>query len=205
VAAVYRRRNEALGSGGDPETVWCEFRAARDELFRTHSQSALAPAERGRFQGLAYFPYNSDAAVEGVLQTAAEPRTLAVHTSGEESMPMTLAAVVRFPYGGEERSLSIFWIDVYGGGLFLPFHDLTAPTETYGGGRYLIDTIKGSDFPRLWREGGTRRVILDFNYAYNPSCAYDHRWVCPLAPPENRLPVGIRAGERVYRPRETGE
>ncbi len=63
--------------------------------------------------------------------------------------------------------------------------------ESYGGGRYLLDTVKGADL------GGTDgRLVVDFNYAYNPSCAYDPQWSCPLAPPANRLTVPILAGER---------
>ena len=75
--------------------------------------------------------------------------------------------------------------------MFLPFRDATSGSETYGAGRYLLDTVKGAD---LGDDGG--RLVLDFNFAYNPSCAYDPRWACPLAPPENRLPVAVRAGER---------
>ena len=76
--------------------------------------------------------------------------------------------------------------------MFVPLKDLTAGVTSYGGGRYLLDTVKGAD---LGTEDG--RLVLDFNLAYNPSCAYDPRWVCPLAPPANRLPVPIRAGERM--------
>ena len=113
-------------------------------------------------------------------------------------MPMVCAGRLKFAFEGEPAQLSLYWIDVYGGGLFLPFRDTTAPDETYGGGRYLFDTVKGSDF--LWSSDtdGERRIVLDFNYAYNPSCAYDYRWACPLAPRENWLPFPIRAGERKY-------
>jgi uncharacterized protein (DUF1684 family) len=121
-----------------------------------------------------------------------------VGTSGEEAMPMSLAATLSFTLYGAELSLSVYWIDVYGGGLFLPFRDGTAPAETYGGGRYLFDTVKGSDFAILARDRDTWRIVLDFNYAYNPSCAYNPRWVCPLAPPENQLSVEIRAGEKRF-------
>ena len=82
-------------------------------------------------------------------------------------------------------------LDGYGGGVFLSFADATSGTETYGACRYLLDTVKGSD---LGEHGG--RLVLDFNFAYNPSCAYDPRWVCPLAPPGNRLAIPVRAGER---------
>ena len=87
----------------------------------------------------------------------------------------------------------MFWVLGYGGGVFLPFKDATNGPETYGGGRYLLDTIKHAD---LGSED--ERLVLDFNYAYNPSCAYNPRWHCPLSPPENTLPVEIRAGEKSY-------
>ena len=90
--------------------------------------------------------------------------------------------------GGE---LDVWWSDGYGGGVFLPFLDATSGKESYGGGRYLLDTIKGAD---LGQEGG--RVVLDFNFAYQPSCAYSPDWVCPLPPAANRLPASVRAGER---------
>lgn len=86
----------------------------------------------------------------------------------------------------------------YGGGLFLPFRDGTAGDETYGAGRYLTDTAKGTFGRGLEVDRERGEVLLDFNYAYNPSCAYDPRWACPLAPPENRLEPAIRAGERRF-------
>ena len=81
----------------------------------------------------------------------------------------------------------------------MPFRDTTSPAESYGGGRYLFDTIKGSNFLATYGASGIERIILDFNYAYNPSCAYNDRWVCPLAPIENRLKVPIRAGEMKFK------
>ena len=104
---------------------------------------------------------------------------------------------LKTPWGG----LTLLWTKGYGGGLFLPFRDTTAPAETYGGGRYLTDTIKGT-FAGGAEPGAPgaapTTVTLDFNYAYNPSCAYDSRWACPLAPPENRLDQPIRAGELAF-------
>jgi uncharacterized protein (DUF1684 family) len=82
----------------------------------------------------------------------------------------------------------------------LPFRDTTCPAESYGGGRYLFDTIKGSEFLPVPGIKNFKRIMLDFNYAYNPSCAYNYRWICPLAPMENRLNVAIRAGELKYTP-----
>jgi uncharacterized protein (DUF1684 family) len=87
----------------------------------------------------------------------------------------------------------------YGGGLFLPFKDLTSGHESYGGGRYLFDTVKNTDGLSLEMTAGSSEVIIDFNYAYNPSCAYDDRWSCPLAPHENWLKIPVRAGEQRYR------
>ena len=89
--------------------------------------------------------------------------------------------------------LNLYWIEGYGGGLFLPFRDATNGRVSYGGGRYLYDTIKGADLG-----AGSESVLLDFNFAYNPSCAYNDRWVCPLSPPENWLPQAIRAGEKSF-------
>ncbi len=97
-----------------------------------------------------------------------------------------------FELSGAPLRLSLYWLDGYAGGLFLSFRDATSGKETYGACRYLLDTVKGAD---LGTEG--ERLVLDFNFAYNPSCAYDARWACPLAPPENRLAVSVRAGERL--------
>ena len=96
-----------------------------------------------------------------------------------------------FELAGEPRALELYWLQGYGGGVFLPFGDATNGLETYGSGRYLLDSVKGAD---LGMAG--ERIVLDFNFAYNPSCSYDPRWACPLTPPENRLPIEITAGER---------
>ena len=101
---------------------------------------------------------------------------------------------LEFELDGAPQQLAALWISGYAGGLFVPFRDATCGTETYGAGRYVLDTIKSADLGSNLAEG---TVILDFNYAYHPSCAYDPRWVCPLAPPENRLAIPIRAGERL--------
>jgi len=87
--------------------------------------------------------------------------------------------------------LELYWTEGYAGGVFLPFTDVGAGRSTYGGGRYLLDTSKGADLGM--KEGN---LVLDFNFAYQPSCSYDPRWVCPLAPPVNRLPFPVEAGER---------
>ena len=120
-------------------------------------------------------------------EVRAEPESRKIAGSGPEPVVATRFAFARF--AGHE--LELFWLEAYGGGLFLPFRDATGGSETYGGGRYLLDTIKGAD---LGAEEG--RLVLDFNFAYNPSCAYDPKWACPLSPPANRLPVAVRAGEK---------
>jgi uncharacterized protein (DUF1684 family) len=114
-----------------------------------------------------------------------------ISTSGDGSYSFSRVAVAAFELKGEQLQLDMYWLEGYGGGLFLPFRDATAGTETYGAGRYLLDTVKGSDLG-----GTTDQLILDFNFSYNPSCAHDPKWVCPLAPPPNRVAVAIRAGER---------
>ena len=96
-----------------------------------------------------------------------------------------------FELAGWPVALEAYWLEGYGGGVFVPFRDDTCGQETYGGGRYVLDTVKGAD---LGTDGD--RLILDFNFAYNPSCAYDAGWVCPLAPPANFLPLAVTAGER---------
>jgi len=118
--------------------------------------------------------------------------------NAQEPMTMTRAARLHFELEGQAVSLSVYWLNVYGGGLFLPFRDATCPVESYGGGRYLFDTIKGSDFLPVSGAAMGERILLDFNYAYNPSCAYNSKWVCPLSPPENRLKVAVSAGEKNF-------
>lgn len=199
VAALYRERLQALMAGQDAAVVLQRFRQARDELFAHHPQSALDEEQRRVFQGLHYFPYNPAMRFEVEIETAIAPVRQTVPMDAHESMTMTTVGRVHFTVEGEPVALSIYWLNVYGGGLFLPFQDATCPVESYGGGRYLFDTIKGSDFLPVRGGSGWRRIVLDFNYAYNPSCAYNDRWVCPLAPLENRLRVPIRAGEKSFK------
>ncbi len=183
----------AIREAEDPMVACALWRAERDRLFRTHPQSPIDADARAAFPGLRFFHY------EPALRFLVRLKNI------ESSMPEEVAAgedgIVRLrPFartdglaaalGGE---LSLYWIMGYGGGVFLPFADETNGGETYGGGRYLLDTIKGADL-------GTTpdgRVILDFNFSYSPSCAYAPRWVCPLPPPANRLRASITAGERL--------
>jgi len=115
-----------------------------------------------------------------------------VEGSADGRFEMTRVGTARFELYGDRGALGLYWVEGYGGGLFLSFRDATSGAETYGAGRYLLDTVKGADLG--FEEG---RLVLDFNLAYQPSCSYDPAWACPLAPPENRLPVLVRAGERL--------
>ena len=186
VADVYRE----VRAASDPAGAWRIWRAGRDDLFARHPQSPLPERERATFDGLAYFDYEPSARVLAAV-VAVEPRTLDISTSANSAYRFTSFGEARFELGGETLALELYWLEGYGGGIYLPFADSTSGTTSFGGGRYLLDTIKGAD---LGSKGD--RLVLDFNFAYNPSCAYDPRWVCPLAPPANRLPVEVRAGER---------
>ncbi len=195
VAAMYRERNETLMIGANPLDVWERFRAVKDDLFAHHSQSPFDAEQRQGFQSLPYFPYNPAMRFVVDIDTNVEQTQQTILMNADETMNMTTIGKVHFVVGEEPVSLSIYWLEIYGGGLFLPFRDLTCAKESYGGGRYLFDTIKGSDFVPVPSTNEPGRIMLDFNYAYNPSCAYNSRWICPLAPAENRLSVPIRAGE----------
>ena len=178
---------------GQPKLAWQLWRQTRDELFREHPQSPLEPAARERFEGLPAFDYDPGLRCLAWLEPIEVP---AEHQwSGGRDGIIHMHAFARTE--GLERSLgselTLYWIAGYGGGVFLPFKDATSGRQTYGGGRYLLDGVKGADLGAA-PDG---RTILDFNFAYHPSCAYSERWVCPLSPPENTLPVAGRAGERL--------
>jgi uncharacterized protein len=173
-----------------PEAGWQLWRETRDELFRSHPQSPLPAERRASFDGLDYWPYDPQARVLAELEDVESPPE-PVATSGTEPILFRPFARASFELRGEPLSLEVAWLAAYGGGVFLSFRDATSGHETYGGGRYLLDTVKGAD---LGEDHG--RLVLDFNFSYNPSCSYDPGWVCPLAPPANRLAVAIEAGEK---------
>jgi uncharacterized protein (DUF1684 family) len=185
---LYRAVREA----STPEVGWRLWRAGRDELFRAHSQSPLPADARLGFDALRYFAYDPGMRVVASVETAPREQ-VAIGASAGSPVVFTRFGRARFVLEREEQSLDLFWLDAYGGGLFVPFADATSGTETYGAGRYLLDTVKGADLGRVGNG-----LVLDFNFAYNPSCAYDARWACPLAPPGNRLALAVRVGELSY-------
>ena len=169
------------------------FRSARDRLFTEHPSSPIPEAERRDFRGLAYFRHAPSLSVRARFEPDAQAQALGVPRSGEgPQMPFVRIGWVRFTLDGTPCRLAVFWLDEYAGGIFIPFRDATSGRETYGGGRYLWDSAKGAD---LGADGD--ELVLDFNYAYHPSCVYDPIWSCPLAPQENWLPAAVEAGERL--------
>ena len=181
---------QSVRSASDVERAWDLWREGRDDLFRTHPQSPLPDVERGDFRGLPYFDYEPRLRVLAEVR-AAEPELREIGASGDQSVLFRRFATASFELAGQELSLDLHWLEGYGGGIFVAFADATSGSETYGGGRYVLDSVKGAD---LGMDG--ERLVLDFNFAYNPSCAYDPQWVCPLAPASNRLAPAIRGGER---------
>ena len=189
VAEIYARmRNSSL----DREATWKQFCEERSELFAAHPLSPLTEVQKKQFSGLHYFPYDENYCFSIPVVTS-DGTISEVALQDDGTVRMSRFGTITLAIDGKEVSLSLFWILGYGGGVFLPFRDATSGQDTYGGGRYLLDTIKHAD---LGRKGSG--LVIDFNYSFNPSCAYNPRWHCPLSPPENTLPVGIRAGEKGY-------
>ena len=185
VADLYSDVRERLPF--DAPAAHARWRNGRDELFKAHPQSPVLQSERAGFRGLPYYGYDPRFAKRARIRPLPEER-YDVGTSTGGVIPFVRFGAVDLDVG----SLEVFWLDAYSGGLFLPFRDATADTTTYGGGRYLLDTAKSADLGASGEE-----LVLDFNFSYHPSCRYDPKWVCPLAPLGNRLQVAIEAGERM--------
>jgi uncharacterized protein (DUF1684 family) len=184
VAALYA----AARAAADPEAGWRTWRDGRDELFATHPDSPLDETARASFTGLPFGPYDPALRFEVALQPA-EPQLREVPTAADGVVRLERIGAVA---PGELGRLDVWWVGGYGGGVFLPLRDGSAGRTTYGGGRYLLDTIKGAD---LGGDGG--RLVVDLNFAYHPSCTYDPRWSCPLAPEGNRTEIDVPAGEQL--------
>src|SRR5919197_6513812 len=165
VFALYADVRAASGAEG-----WDAWREARDHLFANHPQSPLPASRRARFEGLAYFPYDPELCVLAQIEPV-EPKPVEIGASKGRPITFERFGEARFELLGEAHSLDAYWLEAYGGGLFLPFADATSGEETYPAGRYLLDTVKGADLG-----GDGNELVLDFNFAYNPSCAYDSRW-----------------------------
>ena len=194
IASLYAEVRAMAAS--DPGIALAHWRAVRELLYREHPQSPVPPDARAGFTAR-HFDHDQSLRFEMTLEPAPPlaPGAVALElpNSGEDRPSFSRVGRISIPFASGTRTLSVFWMAGYAGGLFIPFRDATNGAETYGAGRYLIDTAKSAD---LGGDPATCTLIIDFNFAYQPSCAFDPRWACPLAPPENRLEIPIRAGER---------
>ncbi len=179
-------RETAAASPSRAHALW---RRKRDTMFATHPASALGQTQKASFTGLPVAAYDPAYRFESILTGAGAGETREVRTGTDGVVPFVRLGTFDIPGIG---ALAAWKLASYGGGIFLPFRDLTAGREdgSYGAGRYLLDTVKGA---YLGSTGA--RFILDFNFSYNPSCAYNEAWACPLPGPDNRLGASITAGE----------
>lgn len=172
------------------------FREGRDKEFRSKKQSPLTETDFENFKGLNYLPVDQKFRVEAEFNRTSDEKYFQMPTSSGKARTFIKFGVLNFKLNNQKYSLNVYQTDAetlkkypeYADLLFVPFKDLTNGKETYGGGRYLdIKTPSG------------KRVILDFNLAYNPNCAYgSDRYSCPIPPKENFLQVEIKAGEKIY-------
>jgi len=189
-----RRVNDiyaAVRQAEDPEVGWRYWHEARSALFKTHPMSPIDTENRRDFSKIAVFPYDLKLRFEVALN--AVPRITTTTGLGVDG-DLVITAFARTSGLGRRLGdeLTVYWINGYGGGLFIPFGDASNGGQTYGGGRYIMDGIKGADLGR----GASGGLILDFNFAFNPSCALNDDYVCPLSPPENKLKCGVLGGEK---------
>jgi Uncharacterized conserved protein len=195
VAALYAEVRAMAGT--DPAVALAHWRAVRERLYREHPQSPVSAEAREGFRA-AHFEHDPTLRFEVVVEPAPPPApgafALELPNSGADTLSFNRVGRIAIPFTSGPRTLSVFWMAGYAGGLFIPFRDATNGQETYGAGRYLVDAAKSAD---LGGDPARNTMIVDFNFAFQPSCAFDPRWACPLAPPENRLDHPIRAGERV--------
>ena len=171
----------AVRAEPDPATAHAMWVETRSRLFLEHAASP-----RNGEQRLRHAPYDPAyrfvVAIEG-----AEPERWEFTSSSDGVVPFDRIGRVTL---GDLGQLDVWWLDSYGGGLFLPVRDGSAGSLTYGAGRYVLDTVKGTDLGRVGDDW-----VVDLNFAYNPSCVYDPRWNCPLAPGGNRFAAPAPVGE----------
>lgn len=161
-----------------------DFRAEKDDFFKRHPQSPLTREQKQTFQHLNYFPENDDLRLEVQAEPLNDPTAFIMQTTTGGMQEYVRFGRFKFLVDGQEAELTIFQSEH---GFFLPFVDALAGTETYPAGRYLEpEPLPGNHF------------LIDFNVAYNPYCAYNEMWSCPITPAENRLKVPVRAGERLF-------
>jgi hypothetical protein len=161
-----------------------DFRTEKDEFFGRHPQSPLTPEQKRGFTGLQYFPENHALRLEVRAGPLLDQQPMQMQTSTGGVQTYVRHARFKFQVDGQEAELTIYQNE---NGYFLPFVDSLAGTETYPAGRYLEpEQLPGN------------RFLVDFNLAYNPSCAYNEMWSCPITPAENRLKVAVRAGEKLF-------
>ncbi len=189
VAALYAAVRDAAVT--DPAAAHTAWRVGREELFEMHPASPLLPATREAFTGIPVAPYDPALRFVSELE-ACDSEHMDVATGTDGVAPFDRVGRVRLDGLG---SLDVWWLGSYGGGLFVPLRDAGAGTTSYGGGRYLLDTVKGADLGGSTPPDGAPRLVLDLNFAYHPSCAYDPAWACPLAPVGNRLDAVVDVGE----------
>jgi len=160
------------------------FRKEKDAFYSRSAESPLTRQQKKTFKGLKYFPENPALALEVEVKPFAEQKTIIMQTSTGDEQEYTRFGRFTFTVDGQAAALTIY---ATGQDYFLPFADGLAGSETYPAGRYLEPVPLG---------GG--KFQIDFNYAYNPYCAYNERWSCPIPPVENRIKVPIRAGEMIF-------
>ena len=164
-----------------------QFRQEKGELFGKEDQSPLTPGQKENFAGLNYFPPNPSLIFRDLkLEQIPGEQSVPIKTSAGDTQPFRIKGKIRFEVEGTPCELTVY-DSTDGAGLFLPFRDKTNGAETYHDGRYL----------EVEEEDG-KIVELDFNYAYNPYCAYNDNFRCPITPESNTLPVAITAGEKRF-------
>ncbi|ACQ78970.1 protein of unknown function DUF1684 [Beutenbergia cavernae DSM 12333] len=197
----WRRRTARLYAGvrllahDDPAAAHGTWARGRTDLLATHSASPVPAEARDAVADLwPVAPYDPELRFDVAIdpEGAGERWTYPTGTDGDVAFVRVGTAPT--PLG----PLAVWWLAAYGGGIFVPVAD--PHPSTFGGGRYVVDTVKGADLGSSLGTDGAGRLVLDLNFAYSPSCAYDPEWACPLAPAANRLDVPIGVGELVAAP-----